>query len=89
MHNFTFSESGLAILHFLFLREVINKLALSVGEGGKNRDCIAAQIYSLQPQSTILTQSSKVSKTMKSTIRKNVHPPNFQMENVMFHFKGY
>lgn len=37
MHNFTLSESGLAILHFLFLRVVINKLALSVGGGGKNK----------------------------------------------------
>lgn len=53
MYYFTFSESGLAILHFLSLREVINELAVG-GEKMelRQRDCTAAQICSLSPQGT-------------------------------------
>lgn len=48
MYYFTLSESGLAILHFLFLREVINELAVGGGKMGlRTRDCTAAQIRSV------------------------------------------
>ena len=53
------------------------------------RDCIAAQICSLQPQGTTLTQSNKVIKIMKSIKIKAVHLPNLELENLMFHFKEY
>lgn len=56
MYYFTFSESDLAI-YFLFIRKVINELAVSGEEMElKTRNCIATQIRSLQPQGTILTQ---------------------------------
>lgn len=34
-------------------------------------------------------KSNEVSKIMKSIKRKHIHPPNFQMENLTFHFKEY
>lgn len=47
-------KSGLAILHFLFLREVINELVVGAGKKMelRKRDCTAAQICSLSLQGT-------------------------------------
>ena len=83
MYYFTLSESGLAILHFLFLREVINELAVGGGKMElRTRDCTAAQICSVQPQGTIFAQSSMTSNIMKSTKKRTSILQIFNWTNV-------